>query len=612
MHKGFFKNIIRNFSLKLKTQLIASFIIMSFFIFLIGFILSYTNMVNILQKQSYQNNLNQFKQFDYNIESFKKDVDKISRLIAISKDLQDYLNYPHKEGTSDIDLKNAVFKMLSQVIGNYEYIESIYCYGENGLIIGVTPTRNVSRIDTSKMNDFYCSPIHNSTKANIMSIQYFGGYSSKDFDFNFGDYANSIQEIKYITAARSVNIQGIQKATLVININESYFTSIYNNNTAEKNIAMFIMDEKGIIVSHTDNTKINSRSDIIDLINPNKQYGNHIINDGSNSAQVIYYRFNTGWVLVKEIPLNIVLGDIIQLRRIFIMLFAGSLAIAFCISIYWIYKITKPLNELTAAMHEMEKGNLGLMLVGNCKNELGVLGMQFNKMSASILNSIEQIKIMENEKRELEIKSLQAQINPHFLYNTLNIIKYMALIIKANNIVDCITALGNILTPLYRDLSISCSLNEEMKYVENYIKIMNFRFGERIKVVLNIPNELQKCEILRFILQPLIENTLSHGMGSSIQKIDIDITADETNGVIQLNITDNGIGMDQWKLAEVRESLLNASKQESNRENRIGLNNVQRRIKLHYGEAYGLFISSEIGGGTTVMLNFPKMQDLSH
>ena len=233
--------------------------------------------------------------------------------------------------------------------------------------------------------------------------------------------------------------------------------------------------------------------------------------------------------------------------------------------------------------------------------------MQFNKMSASIIESIEQIKTMENDKRDLEIKSLKAQINPHFLYNTLNVIKYMALIIKANNIVDCITALGNILLPLYKDFNISCSINEEINYVKNYIKIMNYRFGERIKVDLIIPDALQKCEILRFILQPLIENSLSHGAGSDRKIINIDITAEEIDGVVQLNIEDNGTGMNQEKLAEVRELLLNASKQDNIRENRVGLSNVQRRLKLHYGENYGMVISSEMGTGTLVTLNFPKV-----
>lgn len=600
----------KSFSPKLKTQLTASFMAMSFILLLISTLFAYTSMVGIIQKQSYQTNLKQLQQLEYNIDSFKRDVDKISRLLIISIDLQDYLGSGLTEDPLTVQLANNIFSNLSRMLSNYEYIESIYYYGENGMIMGVTSRANNYLWDNEKKNFFYNSDMYKKVKVNNLGIQWFGGYTSTDFDIASSDEIIADNQIThYITAVRGVNYLGSQTATVVININERLFTSIYANEAIDKDTSRYIINEKGQIISHTDESKINLKSEIYDEINLKQPYGNVISKQETKSMQVIYYKLkDVNWTMINQVPFSVLFSDIIKLRRALAWMFIISMAAAFGMSLYWIYRVTRPLNELTTAMGEMQKGKLGRTLAETSRSELGMLGRQFNKMSVSILELINQVKIIEKEKRELEIESLQAQINPHFLYNTLNTIKYMAVIIKATNIVESISTLGNILRPIYKNPGILCSIEEEVEYVSNYIRIMNYRYGEGIKVDIRIPEELLKCEILRFILQPVIENSLTHGIVIHSCKGTINITADEENEDIFLTIEDNGDGMDEKRLKEVRESMENSVITKNPQGSGIGLVNVHSRIRLHFGENYGIDITSEKGVGTKVILKLPKVQ----
>ncbi|MDG0812741.1 sensor histidine kinase [Cohnella rhizosphaerae] len=194
------------------------------------------------------------------------------------------------------------------------------------------------------------------------------------------------------------------------------------------------------------------------------------------------YRINAlDWILVNEIPVSLFIRDILTLRLIVVTMFIFSLASAAILSKYWIRRITRPLNSLTTVVRRMGQGNLGLTLELDLKNELGILIAQFNKMSRNIQELIEQKESIQEEKRTIEIGALQSQINPHFFYNTLNTIKWMAIMVKADNIVESIATLGDYLQPMFKQ-GMLCNIREEIDYIENYIKIMNYRMAGGVKL----------------------------------------------------------------------------------------------------------------------------------
>lgn len=141
------------------------------------------------------------------------------------------------------------------------------------------------------------------------------------------------------------------------------------------------------------------------------------------------------------------------------------------------------------------------------------------------------------------METLQSQINPHFLYNALNTIKWVAMVRKAVSIVDSITTLGNMLRTIYKDRSLTVPLQTEVEYIENYLKIMNARYGEGVVVSIRVPDELRGCQIIRFILQPIVENAFAHGMTSKSYQGTISITARREGDDLIVAISDNGTGI---------------------------------------------------------------------
>jgi sensor histidine kinase YesM len=156
-------------------------------------------------------------------------------------------------------------------------------------------------------------------------------------------------------------------------------------------------------------------------------------------------------------------------------------------------------------MREMGRGELGRVSTDIPGNELGYVVKQFNEMSMNISELVKKNELMQKEKLKSEMEVLQAQINPHFLYNTLNMIKWMAAVMNAENIVQSIVALGNILSPVFKSDEIMWTVRQELEYVDNYMKIMNWRFGKRIEFVIEADERLLDSECPKFVIQPLMK-----------------------------------------------------------------------------------------------------------
>jgi sensor histidine kinase YesM len=261
---------------------------------------------------------------------------------------------------------------------------------------------------------------------------------------------------------------------------------------------------------------------------------------------------------------------------------------------------------LAGKMQDVGSGKLGVTLPRVPKNELGVVIRRFNEMSVNIADLVQRNGEILEEKRKLEIEALQAHINPHFIYNTLNMIKWMAVMTKSKNIVDSIVSLGNLLRPAFKSMDPMCTLSEEIDYIENYLRIMNWRFGNGITLEINVPGGLLCCRTPRFILQPVVENSVVHGLRLPENRIDIRIRATGQGGVLDIVISDTGTGIPGDMLAGIRDRLNGgAGYRGSHDDGSIGLYNVNRRIKLYFGVEYGLQLESRVGEGTDVTIRLP-------
>lgn len=269
----------------------------------------------------------------------------------------------------------------------------------------------------------------------------------------------------------------------------------------------------------------------------------------------------------------------------------------------WISKgLTKPLEQLTRTIVSIRSGNTRQRVKNQKRDEIGELGHEFNEM----LDEIERLISHEYESKYLlnkaEYKALQAQINPHFLYNTLDTMSSIASIQNCNVVSDLCQSLSNIFRYSLDYKHPYSTIVKEIVHLKNYIFVMNIRMGENVEYVFDIDENILQDSIPRLSMQPIVENALNHGIRNKKGDKCIEIIAKESEGVIQIIVKDNGVGMDAEEMNQrLRENNLNAVESGSS----IGLLNINARMKMLYGEEYGLHIMSNLQQGTSVILTIP-------
>jgi two-component system, sensor histidine kinase YesM len=267
--------------------------------------------------------------------------------------------------------------------------------------------------------------------------------------------------------------------------------------------------------------------------------------------------------------------------------------------------LTRPLNSIIRTMEQVQSDNTLARVPVYTKDEFGFIATNLNKT----LDTIDELYQNNMEKQErlrtAEIKSLYSQINPHFLYNTLDTIKWLAKLKSTNEIVTIVSQLGHLLKYTISNCNELIPLKKEINLVQSYIAIQQIRYGDKFTVTFDVDESLTEYIIPKLILQPLVENAIIHGIENKIGKSCLAVCAYRKENGIVLEVKDNGIGMSREKLLEVRQSLAGV-KSES-----IGLSNVHRRIMLYYGKKYGVTIQSEENVGTTVDILLPE-ENLLH
>jgi sensor histidine kinase YesM len=600
----------------IRTQLFVIFITINFVTLSLCTLILYSVTKNIITKDYKNSNLKNTQQLSHNISNVLNDANNISMLIGTNQEIQNQMVYNSISGIAETNHSKQVFQLLNNYMINFTYIDSIYCYAENGAIIGVDkisnfflPASNDKNMDKNIVT-INSAPI----KVSIMHPNqqiFLNNYSKKDFNYYKSDTVDINGNENYISDVRGYSyLTGFRHSlTVCININESYIRSIYNNNEVNKDYIIYLINADGKIASHFDSLQINKTSPSFDKVKMKDNSGAFIYKEDSISKQVVYSRVpDSSFILVTETPVNTIIRDVSMVRQIFIVLLFTNIIFAFILSMIFIRRITNPLSKLTYLMYRMEQGDLEHKLTDLPNNEIGILNLQFNKMSSSITELINKNKEIEEEKHKLEIQNLQARINPHFLHNTLNTLKWMALIVGAKEVANGLTAIGNLLYPIYKNSGILWTIREEYSFLQDFIKIMNYRYGGGVIVNLIFSEDIMEYMVLTFTLQPILENSFLHGLKvkNTSGEISVKGWAEETD--VCFEIQDDGNGIDEEKLANIKLSL--EKEREIYSTDGIGISNVSRRIKLHFGNHYGLNITSNIGIGTRILIRIPKIDNI--
>jgi two-component system sensor histidine kinase YesM len=266
--------------------------------------------------------------------------------------------------------------------------------------------------------------------------------------------------------------------------------------------------------------------------------------------------------------------------------------------------ITSPLTKLTGRVEDITKGDFEKKEpIDAAEEEIQKLSVGFEDMVGQLNELIQENKRAERRKRHAELELLQAQINPHFLYNTLDTIIWLIEADKKQESVQMVSALSDFFRfCLSRGRDI-ISLQEEEKHVLSYLSIQKTRYQDRMDYEVHIPETLYDYAIPKLTLQPLVENSIYHGIKLQREEGIISVTAMDLGDKIELIVKDNGAGMSEERLEEMRKAI------ESGEKIGFGLRTVHERMQLLFGEEYGLTISSTEGVGTTITAVIPKQQD---
>jgi putative sensor with HAMP domain len=386
--------------------------------------------------------------------------------------------------------------------------------------------------------------------------------------------------------------------TLILMISELEIERIYSNYVSNQQ-SLFILGRDMQIVSSIDNLQVRSFPE--DVQPQLLSYSGSFCPAGLEQVGLItYYTIGSPqWKLVYCHDTASILHPFESRHFQYLVLMAVCLVVSVILTTLVVRHYISPIKTLREQMDEVQKGNLDSHLPITANNEIGQLTAHFNLMQDSI-NLLMQRLVEESEaKRSAEIKALQSQINPHFLYNTLASLRFMIFSgdkERADNIVvSLIHLMKNALSNSQRFVTIDM----ELRLLDDYIRIQQYTFAHPFAVEIDVTAEVRRCYTIKLLLQPIVENAIFHGLKPKAANCLLQITGRCGEDCVDLYIRDNGVGFDPGQTAPKTSPISTG----------IGLSNVNERIQLYFGKHYGAYITSVPGTGTEVHIHLPKLKE---
>lgn len=402
----------------------------------------------------------------------------------------------------------------------------------------------------------------------------------------------SDDELEQICVARAILDLSTMKPLGYINMvcEKEYFSSLIQDIAGTYSNQAYVVDEYGKIMC-SNNGDLVGEFLPADVLDKDKE---RVVLNGIDSY--IYYgeEIDNTWSVITIVPVNEIGKEISAFTLFVFALTTVSIIIGVIGIVLLTEKMIKPLQELIVSMKAIEKGDFTVRVAVSADDEIGCLGRQYNHMAGSIETLIEKVYKLELSQKQAEIEFLKMQINPHFLYNTLDTISWMARMENKTDIALMTTALADLLRATIKQESF-ITVREELKNVKNYLFIQEYRFGQKIKVHYEIAESINDYIIPNFILQPLVENAIIHGLETKLEPGMLIIKCYIFDECLHFQVIDDGIGMSQEEVSQLYYECKNQSSK-----NCIGIKNVYLRLKNYYGEESTLHIQSRKGKGTTI------------
>lgn len=393
---------------------------------------------------------------------------------------------------------------------------------------------------------------------------------------------------------------------IYLEVRTSIFNSVYSNVDEDRYGDTLIFDSEGEVVAASSRPKRIANEDELLQVKDIFLKENHVtlqkLGEGNNYIST-YFTHKSHWMIANVIDYGILTSETKGIMTMFSIIYIIVLLLFIVFTLLFFREMIIPIKKLEKIMKGAQAGRLDQLVAVQGPQEIKSLGKSYNKMIGEINELIMAIDLKEKERTREEIKALQAQINPHFIYNTLNSIRLMAMMSQHEGIRIMTDSFMKIISTTFGDESTLITLADEMTYIESYVYVMQVRYGDHFTVETHMDEELMNYKIVRMLLQPIVENAILHGVSENEGDSTISIHITCIRDKLIVDVTDYGIGMTQEEIACAL-----AEEGEHRRSfNHIGIKNVERRIKLNFGDEYGLEIISEKEVYTTVRLSLPKI-----
>ena len=420
-------------------------------------------------------------------------------------------------------------------------------------------------------------------------------------------YTTQYDDMPYIVLSRKITNLSTRDVLgyIIIHINADVLDELYSRFNLDNSAYIVLLDSFGSTLPGTGTLTAEQEKTFSDILTLEKT--DDIQQYEGSSEDFIYYSAmeELGLTLVTSIPNRVLTAPIQNMFGAILLFLLVCILLSIIVSRYIWKSITGPLTKLVAYIKDTSELKFDTDFSDNSRDELGFMAQSYNNIVKIMKNMVTQIEQEQEDKRKAEIRLLQAQINPHFLFNTLDSLRFTAMMSRADTVSEGLSSLSHILRNSIIDDNSYITVSDEIRCIEDYIVIQKIRYGEFIELHKQIEPGTDDCLIMKFLLQPIVENSIIHGMQKK-ETLDITIQTERKDDQIEIIISDNGSGFDMDEKIDKETNIIKSSKMSG-----IGLENVKQRLELEFRTEQSFTIHSEKGVGTTVTITYPFRKNTS-
>lgn len=550
----------------------------------------YMNMRETIKHNAVTSVSNSIRQADESLNIMLEEIDRLNAVVVTNKNtVIDTIMSPNEEPSYEwFQEQKRMTEFLSALTNYKPYISRIAVVGLNGKVFFT----GGPWLDRSVLG----TPVLNYMLRNGSRHAYFKAEGSSET----------------LTVGREIRYNRESVGVVMVDLDYEFIKKTYGVKPTTDSM-LYVLDEQDgyVYQSESEASPDALPLNMVVQIKQSMKGRNDAVEQtihGRSYIVVSRYSEYTGWSTIALIPLDSLLTESTRIRNLLaevsIIVFIVILIVSHQIS----SRTTLNIRRLKSMMYRVKDGNLSFPKTEiKTKDEVGQLYQVFIGMVEELKSLLEGIRLTEKKKREAELTALQAQVRPHFLYNSLNTIKYLAKLNGVPNIEEVSGSLIELMRGLLGNSNEFLTLQEELDYVNSYVSIVKYKYLEPIQVLTQIEDEsLLQCKVLKLMLQPLVENAIMHGIGPTENGGQVLIRVYAEDQDVLIEVIDNGKGIAQEQVAELLGSL--ERDDASSRFSSMGIRNAHERIVRMFGEPYGLSLHSELGLYTKVEIRFPKIQ----